>query len=76
MADTVSRTPKSQAALARLEAALGHLERALGSRKTELALAADVAEARAAYEKLAGTAKGVEARLLGVRERLHAVLGS
>jgi hypothetical protein len=76
MANTEARTPKSTAALLKLGQSLERLERALAGRKTELALAADVAQARADYEKLAGTARGVEARLAGVRERLQAVLGS
>ena len=76
MAAVESRTLKSQAALAKLERALERLEHALAHRKTELALAADVAEARAAYDKLAGAAKGVEARLAGMRERIVAVLDS
>jgi hypothetical protein len=74
MAETPARTTKSQAALAKLEAALAHLERALSGRKTELALAADVAEARADYERLAGATRGVEARLAGMREQLQTVL--
>ena len=76
MANTDARAAKSTAALQTLERSLTRLEKAVAGRKTELALAADVAAARADYERLAGTARGVEARLAGVRERLQAVLGS
>ena len=76
MANADTRAAKSAAALQTLERSLARLERAIAGRKTELALAADVAAARSDYDKLAGTAKGVEARLAGVRERLQAVLGS
>jgi hypothetical protein len=76
MANAEPRAAKSPAALQTLERSLARLERALANRKTELALAADVAEARSDYEKLAGAARGVEARLAGVRERLQDVLGN
>jgi len=76
MANTEARNAKSAVALQGLERSLARLEKAFAGRKTELALAADVAGARADYEKLAGTARGVEARLAGVRQQLQAVLGS
>lgn len=76
MANADTRAAKSAAALQTLERSLARLEKAIAGRKTELALAADVAAARSDYEKLAGTARGVEARLAGVRGRLQDVLGS
>jgi len=76
MANADSRAAKTNTALQSLERSLTRLEKAFAGRKTELALAADVAAARSDYEKLAGTARGVDARLAGVRERLQAVLGS
>jgi len=76
MANTDTRAAKSNAALQSLERSLARLEKAITGRKTEVALAADVAAARADYNRLAGTARGVEARLAGVRARLQDVLGS
>jgi hypothetical protein len=69
------RIAKSRAALQTLEHSLARLERAIAGRKGEQALVDDLAAARAEYDRLAATARGVEARLSGVRERLQAALG-
>lgn len=76
MAEVEDRTVKSRAALQTLEASIAHLERAIAGRKGEQALADDLAAARAEYDRLAAVARGVEARLSGVRERLQAALGA
>lgn len=68
------RTAKSRAALQELEQSLLRLDRALARRKDEAALTDDLVAARADYERLAATTRTVEARLAGVRERLHAAL--
>jgi hypothetical protein len=68
------RTAKSRAALQELERSLVRLDKAIANRKGEAALTDDLVAARAEYERLASTARAVEARLSGVRERLHAAL--
>ncbi len=75
MANVDNRIAKSRAALQTLEHSLARLERAIAGRKGEQALVDDLAAARAEYDRLAATARGVEARLSGVRERLQAALG-
>ena len=74
MAEAADRLARSRAALERLERSLGRLERAMAARRGEQALAEELAKVRAAYDRLAATARGVEARLDGVRERLRAVV--
>lgn len=76
MAEIEDRTAKSRAALQTLEASIARLERAIAGRKGEQALADDLVAARAEYDRLAAVARGVEARLSGVRERLQAALGA
>ena len=76
MPEADNRSPKSRAALQELERSLVRLEKAIKGRKNEQALMADLEAARASYDRLASTARGVDARLEGVRERLLAVLGS
>lgn len=74
MASIDDRTAKSRAALQDLERSLARLDRAIAGRKGEAALTQDLIAARAAYDHLAATTRAVEARLGGVRERLHAAL--
>jgi ATP/maltotriose-dependent transcriptional regulator MalT len=76
VAETEQRLAKSRAALEALETALKRLEKAYAGRKGEQALSADLAAARADYDRLATAARTVESRLDGVRERLRAVLGN
>src|SRR5262249_22727622 len=69
MSETDVRLTKSHAALAELERSLARLEKALKARKTEHALVAELAAARAEYERMVGTVRAVETRLRGGRGR-------